>query len=391
MLSNETPSVFANDTEDTNVTSDVSGPVYDTQILTILTPMYWTLTVVIVAVNGALLFLYFKDKGVRLSLNYFVVSQIIIDIMVGLVGIPLVLLYPRQRLARNTDVPDGVCVVTLLLQLAITTIEPWGVTFIAIDRLVAVARPSSYKMAITNRRSAVAIISLWCFVLFVNILPLMNLDSIGGEQWRSYCSGRYRYPIAYLHAIVYLLFAIPVVLTVVCYIAMYVVIKRKNNQSSVADSGESQPSFQKAVRAAKTCLITTLLVCLGWVPYLGFMTVLPLIPNVPFTTRLYSFALTFLFAAAVSAANPLVYFVRSHTIKTAIRRTFGTRIVPVNVPSNGATSSVFNASLIRSQQNTTIITRMTVNAKVNSTLAPKTENTNKPHVRLKPRSSRMER
>lgn len=391
MLSNATQSVFANVTTDTNGTNGANGgprPAYDTQILTILTPIYWSLTAVIVASNGALLLLYFKDKTVRLSLNYFVVSQIVIDLLVGLVGIPLVLVYPRQRLARNTDVADGVCVVTLVLQLGITTIVPWGVAFIAMDRLVAVARPSSYKLLITKRRSAVAIILLWCFVLLVNMLPLMNLESIGGDQWRSYCSGNYLYPISYLHAIVYLLFVVPILLTVVGYLTMYVVIKRKNDQSTMAEAGESQPSFQKAVRAAKTCLITTLLVCLGWVPYLGFMTVLPLIPNVSFTLQLYGFALTFLFAATVSAANPLVYFLRSHTITTAVRRTFGRSVAPGNVPPN---DNMISASHIQSQIDTTTITRMTVNSEMRTTSSTATENTQKTHIRLEPRPSRIER
>lgn len=119
----------------------------------------------IIIVNGLVIFLIHKKKTLRTLTNMFLVSLAFSGLISGLVGIPLLVIC----LVRD-DI--NICVSSTIFIRFTAISSVCHVLFIAIDRYVFIVHYMEYHSLVTRQRALVAIIAVWLLPLVASVIQL---------------------------------------------------------------------------------------------------------------------------------------------------------------------------------------------------------------------------
>ena len=179
--------------------------------------------------------------------KYYIFSLAITDILIGIVSIPA---YITVGILK---VPHGTQLELLLLvpisDMFLSVCSMCHISLMALDRTMAHSRPIFHRIHMKTRKAALKLSALpWLSAL---LIVIVNYTALSYSAFRCVLSS--------VTGI-----AIPFVFTVVCYIAMYVTIRNRNEQFSI---GTSTPNVINEMKIMKMilCVLAVYLIC--WLPF----------------------------------------------------------------------------------------------------------------------------
>ena len=119
----------------------------------------------IVVVNGLVIFLSCKSKTLRTLTNMFLTSLALSDLMSGLVGIPLLVICLVRDIIK-------VCVSSTIFIRFTAISSVCHVLLIASDRYIFILHDVKYHSFVTKWRAIVATIAIWLFSVVVSVIQL---------------------------------------------------------------------------------------------------------------------------------------------------------------------------------------------------------------------------
>ena len=216
----------------------------------------------IVAVNGVVIFLIHKKESLRTLTNLFLASLALSDLISGLVGIPLLVICLVRDLIN-------VCVSSAIFIRLTAISSVCHVLLIACDRYIFIVHGMQYHSFVTKQRAIAATIVVWLFSFLASVIQLSwylfyeiaftDYEEITEEFNRKYSI-----------ACIVLFFAVPLLL--MCYI--YGRIFQISFKSNKTDRQAGKNSLQQPSRSllhewrGRSVLLITIVIFAGcWLPY----------------------------------------------------------------------------------------------------------------------------
>ena len=220
--------------------------------------------------------------------KYYICSLAITDILIGVVSIPgyiisgiFLIKMPKEVdiLLHNTGMFLAECSI-------------WHISLMAFDRVMAIKKPLFHRMHMKTKNAALKL-SLIPWVLAV-LITTVNLSASESALIR------YGYITTAIFGI-----AIPFISTVVCYIIVFVAIKKRNRKFSHI-TRSSNIVNEKRILKMMLCVLAAFIFC--WLPFAIFHGVsLRLRSLLDYSQILYIFHAANFFRFMNSTCNPFVY------------------------------------------------------------------------------------
>ncbi len=243
-----------------------------------------------VLLNAVSIVTILKSSQLKSKPCYFIILvQSVIDLAVGVLGIPLFLVYLIQGITgtsncfgtflarRSTTLPLGVSIITLLAM--------------TMERYIAILHPYAYSTKVTKKRILVCVGSGTVVTFFVIILSLAI-------------------PSAILMFAV-LLVAVVFLFTVFAYTKIYLVVRKLNRPPNQLSDAESQGNltrkklFLREIKQAKSCFIVVM--CFFILSFLP-PTMLSLSRNTDNGELLAKHAWLYMVSMFNSSVNSVIFF-----------------------------------------------------------------------------------
>ena len=216
----------------------------------------------IVAVNGLVIFLIHKKKLLRTITNMFLTSLALSDLMSGLVGIPLLVI------CLEKDVIN-VCVTSAIFFRFTAISSVCHVLLIACDRYIFIVHYMKYHSLATKRRAIVAIISVWVLSLASSLVQL-SWYIFHGIALTEYEDVTEDHNKRYSLACIVLFFIVPLI--AMCYIygsIFYISFKRIERDRGLNNTfqGPSRSLRHHEWRGRSVLVITIVIFACCWLPF----------------------------------------------------------------------------------------------------------------------------
>ena len=215
----------------------------------------------IVTVNGLVIFLIHKKKTLRTFTNMFLTSLAISDLLSGLVGIPLILI------CLVTDILP-VCVASAIFIRFTAISSVCHVLLIAVDRYAFIVHFIKYRSIVTKRRSIIAVVVVWLISLVATVIQL-SWYIFYETALTEYKEMTEKLNKLYSLACVILFFAMPLIL--MCYIygrIFYISYQYiKNDRQLCATFQQPCRSLLHEWRGRSVLLITMVIFAGCWLPF----------------------------------------------------------------------------------------------------------------------------
>ena len=272
----------------------------------------------ILAGNFLVILAVIKFRKLRTSLNMFVASLAVSDMLVAFPTIPLyVTYYVKGEVLRNFKY---LCLTRYAFVVASMSGSIISLTFVSFDRYVAVLHPMHYPSIMTKRRVQLMLFGIWSYGAIFSLIPYAGVN-----VWRQ------DIPCQFFHVLPkwYTFFTVPFVMAV-CLIlstSMYLVVfrvakkhqkrMRMVNVNSARKRQSKRRQVEKDTRTAKVMAFVLMLFVVFWLPFLASS----LLKFLPFSQDIFeiikNFALTI--AMTNSMCNPLVYCYLRRNFRKAFR------------------------------------------------------------------------
>ena len=219
----------------------------------------------IVAVNGLVIFLIHKKESLRTITNMFLASLALSDLLSGLAGIPLLVICLVRDLIN-------VCVSSVIFIRFTAISSVCHVLLIACDRYIFIVHGLQYHSIVTKQRAISATIVTWLFSLLSSVIQLSwyLFYEIAFSEYKGITEDLNR---KYSIVCIVLFFAVPLLL--MCYI--YGRIFRISCKSGKTDR-QANKNFQQPSRSllyewrGRSVLMITIVIFAGcWLPYFVVM------------------------------------------------------------------------------------------------------------------------
>lgn len=285
------------------------------------------------AISGNIIFLttVAVAKSLHTPSNALLAVLCATDLLVGMFVQPLFHTIQIKELTTG-EVPTVLILIYVFVLVHFTGWSCWLITFISIDRLIAICYPFYYQRAVTCKRYLAV-----CGVSFV----LLLIYAIVATITRQYVL----YRLSSLIGIIVTLIAIAI-----CYIRILKVILRKCERVQPIgqiDNDKGRETCQQKKETAKTYIIAVI-VCVFIICYTPTAIYSTLITLKPAFCATQAFFLLFnsgnVCVTLNSCINPIIYCFRSTDIRKEARRIFmkekcRTNVVPSKCNESGMSSS----------------------------------------------------
>ncbi|CAH1789860.1 unnamed protein product, partial [Owenia fusiformis] len=310
----------------------------------IITASILTLGVLISFTNGMIICFYVLKPNVRKHVSVFILNLVIVDFQNGILALPLAAFRRELTMGSNTSIP--LCVLASAWPSVLLLAVIYSVLLVAADRLISIVKPFQYNEIVTYPRRAIVITTVWVWSIMLGCAPVMGSPTPGGirisvfpgEIVDAFCDEYYVYTQTYILLYISLGILAPLIAIISIYIAMYRIAQRHikaineiqtaSNDTEYEVKGGKVNKIVNISKAAKTAFIMSTLFVLCWVP---FMTVLQLLSlarisdlrNYLDETKIASgMGISSFLAYLVSCINPIIYSLRTPTLKRSLRSTF---------------------------------------------------------------------
>ena len=245
-----------------NISSNESEPSYEDSLLPLpLIVLLSFMCLLIVAVNGVVIFLILKKKTLRTLTNMFLTSLALSDLMSGLVGIPLLLICLAGDIIN-------VCVSSTLFIRFTAISSVCHVLLIACDRYIFIVHNIKYPFLVTKWRAMVGTVAIWSISFVFSVIQL-SWHSLEREALTKIEEETEDIDIKYSVTCIVLFFALP--LMIMCYIygrIFYISFERNKNDR------ELSKNLQQPVKSAfhewrgRSVLLMAMVIFAGcWLPF----------------------------------------------------------------------------------------------------------------------------
>ncbi|XP_076876905.1 trace amine-associated receptor 13c-like [Brachyhypopomus gauderio] len=210
-------------------------------------------------------------KQLHTPTNLLILSLAVADLLVGLVVMPVNIM----GLIENCwYFGNMACVIVFVINNLSTVASLCSLTFIAVDRYVAVNDPLSYSIRITVSKTSVFIVSGWLLSLLYiliflyfndDLLPYLILIRCHGE-----CVMYVKYPWMTVDLIVTFVTPCSIILILYSFIfnvARHQAIAVRSVMNSMSNRKVAKVSFTSETKAARTLGIVVCVYLTCWIPY----------------------------------------------------------------------------------------------------------------------------
>ena len=254
-------SILSNSSYRENNSSSKTDP-EQTEFLPV--PLIVTLSfmcLLIIVVNGLVIFLIHKKESLRTITNMFLASLALSDLMSGLVGIPLLVICLVKDLIN-------VCVSSAIFIRFTAISSVCHVLLITCDRYIFIVHGMQYHSLVTKQRAVVATIVVWLFSLLSSVIQLSwyLFYEIAFSEYEEITEDLNR---KYSIACIVLFFAVPLLLMCYIYGRIFQISCKSNKTDRQASKNLYQPSrsLLHEWRGRSVLLITIVIFAGCWLPY----------------------------------------------------------------------------------------------------------------------------
>jgi len=278
----------------------------------------------IVTVNGLVIFLVHKKKSLRTIANMFLASLAISDLLSAMLGIPLLVIC----LVRD-DIK--VCVASSIIIRFTAISSVCHVLLVACDRYIFIVHSINYRFLVTRRRAMVAIMVNWLLAFLASVIQL-SWQNLQVEALTEFDETVEEIDIKYNLVCIALFFAFPLLL--MCYLyghISYISFKRnKRDRQLNKNLQQANRSVLLEWRGRSVLLITLVIFAGCWLPF--FLMVLdahmessPFSPVPVFLQRLLIFV-----GFIPQLLNPVLSTVANKDFRHALKEVFLLRQAPLS-------------------------------------------------------------
>ncbi|XP_020614111.1 beta-2 adrenergic receptor-like [Orbicella faveolata] len=215
----------------------------------------------IVAVNGLVIFLIHKKKSLRTITNMFLASLALSDLMAGLVGIPLLVICSVKDVMK-------VCVSSAIFIRFTAISSVCHVLLVACDRYIFIVHYMKYHSVATKRRAIAAVIFVWLLSLASSLVQL-SWYIFHGIALTEYEDVTEDHNKRYSLACIVLFFTVPLI--TMCYIygsIFYISFKRIERDRGLSNTFQRPSrSLRHEWRGRSVLLITMVIFSCCWLPF----------------------------------------------------------------------------------------------------------------------------
>ena len=256
--------------------------------------------------NSMVVMAVIKFRKLRTSMNLFIVSLSVSDMLVAFPTIPLyVVFFVRGEVLRKYKY---LCLSRYAFVVASMTGSIISLTFVSFDRYIAVIHPLHYQTLMTKRRVRYMLFGIWVYDIVFSIMPLTGVNI-----WQEGMPCHYFrvFPKPYTIFTVPVTLGVCLVLSVSMYVRVFRVAKqhqermKKFNVNNVKRKDINRRQMDKETRTAKVMAFVLLLFVIFWFPFLATS----LLKYLPFAKTAFEIAKTFGVTIAMtnSVMNPIIY------------------------------------------------------------------------------------
>ena len=277
----------------------------------------------IVTVNGLVIFLIYKKKSLRTLTNMVLASLALSDLMSALLGIPLLIICLVRDVIK-------VCVSSSIIIRFTAISSVCHVLLIACERYIFIVHSINYHFLVTKRRAMGAILAIWLLSFLASVIQL-SWQNLQEEALTEFDETAEEIDIKYSVTCIVLFFAIPLLLMYYLYgHIFYISFKRKKRDRQL------NKNFQQAHRSVleewrgRSVLLITMVIFAGcWLPF--FLMVLdehmqssPFSPLPVLVERLLIFV-----GFIPQLLNPVLCTLVKKDFRRALKEVFLTRQAPL--------------------------------------------------------------
>ena len=268
----------------------------------------------IVIVNGLVIFLIHKKKTLRTKTNMFLTSLALSDLMSGLVGIPLLVIC-----SVSTDI--NVCVSSVIFIRFTAVSSVCHVLLIACDRYIFIIYSMKYYSLVTKGRAIVSIITIWLFSVIVSIIQ-MSWYVLHDIAWTEHDEITVDHNRRYSLACIVLFFAVPLLL--MCYIygrIFYVSLKRKECDRQLSNNSQQPPRSLLYEWRGRSVLLIAMIIFAGcWLPFFLVMLSDHMESSEPFSMPVWVQRLLMFLAFIPPMLNPILCTLAKKDFRRAFKQ-----------------------------------------------------------------------
>ena len=176
--------------------------------------------------------------------KYYICSLAITDILIGFVSIPG---YIIQYIINEKEVHD----ISVATDMFLGVCSMWHISLMAFDRVMAISKPIFHRIHMRTKNAALKLLIIpWLLAALITAINFIVPKSF---------KSRYGYITPSITGI-----AVPFVFTVVCYIFVFIAIRKRNEQFSYISSGSNIINESKILKMM-LCVLAAFIVC--WLPF----------------------------------------------------------------------------------------------------------------------------
>ena len=275
-----------------------------------------------------------STRKLRKPTNYFIVSLAVSDILIVGTIVPFHVHHYLNFMVW--DLGFQVCKMWILMDFLCTTASTTNVALIAIDRFLALSYPFKYQRLVNGKRSAVAIILVWCYAGVLSSLSLTDWSDDAHLYITPACK---KVDKAYYLVAPLLGIFLPLVILVVAYSMVFNLAFRQalmikshslvRHETTKTTSSKPDKSAQtriliRELKATKTLMIVvgTFLIC--WFPLFVLLLIQQHCPQCIdknlslLAQQIIGIIFVYTLPRLSSAANPIIYSIFNREFRSVL-------------------------------------------------------------------------
>ena len=260
----------------------------------------------IIAGNFLVILAVIKFRKLRTSLNMFIASLAMSDMLVGFPTIPMyITYYVKGDVLINFKY---LCLSRYAFVVASMSGSIISLTFMSFDRYIAIVYPLHYPTIMTKHRVQFMLLGLWTYGVVFSVMPF-----VGVNVWQSGmpCQFFDVLPKWYTFLTVPFVMAVCLILSLCMYVVVFRIAKKHQKRrksrlnANSAKKHDNPRQMQKDTLIAKVMAFVLLLFVIFWLPFLATS----LLKYLPFSQDMFEIAKNFALTLAMtnSMCNPVIY------------------------------------------------------------------------------------
>ena len=229
--------------------------------------------------------------------KYYICSLAITDILIGFVSIPGYLIYGITQVQLTNGMKDFLNCMDMLLGVC----SMWHISLMAFDRVMAINKPLFHRIHMRTKNAALKLLIIpWSLATLITVVNFVVVKS------------RHRHITTPVTSIV-----LPFIFTVVCYIIVFITIRKRNEQFSHI-AGNSNIVNETTVLKMILCVLAVFIVC--WLPFAIFNGIaLHLLSLLDFSQVVYILHAVKFLQYINSTCNPFVYAIFYPSYRSGVK------------------------------------------------------------------------